>query len=393
MKNKILFACPTNRWEARERSLLYDIEIALEQGKTVEFYGLKKSPLDKKINFEGVKKYYHPGLVQTHFFLWPKLNLLSALLNDKDLAVVHCYKLNILWPICFFLRGNHDVSVILSQFFELKKNYRAIWHRLLIRRCDLIFVPFEHLVKNVWSRLGVHPRKIEVRPPCLKEFMDSSEDGSRFIFEKFEQFYSIGIYVTESDKNHKKFLPIINALAVANDHFKWPKPIKLVFVTEGVWSERPIHQKLKQEVLDLGIEEHIVFYSGGAPSSYIQYFDLWMSLYKGEGLDDLALLASSVGTPVLLPRHPSTSEFFGTYGRVGESFKNNDVREIARKWESILSNPDKYRDQIELASSKIRQNHSTRNQKNQYVKAFTKVVGRREAYSARKGPKSPSSGA
>lgn len=391
MKNRILFVCPTNRWEARERSLLYDIEIALEKGNEVYFYGLKDSPLDKKLYFDSVKKFYHPGLVQTHFFLWPKLKELSKLINDQKLAVVHCYKLNILWPICFFLRGNKDVSVILSQFFELRKNYRVLWHRLLIRRCDLVFVPFEHLVKNVWSRLGVHPRKIEVRPPCLKESEDSSNEG--IIFEKFEQFHSIGLYVSDSDKDLKRFQPFINSLKVANDYFNWEKPIKLVFVTEGVWSEKSIHNELKQTVLDQGVEEHIIFYSGGAPTNYIQYFDIWMSSSKGEGLDDLSLLATSLGTPILVPRHPSTSEFFGEYGAVGESFKNNDVREIAKKWEMMLTDPDRYREQIEQSASRIRKNFSINNQKNQYVKAYSKVVGRREAYSERKGSKTPSEGA
>lgn len=382
MKKKILFACPTNRWNTRERSLLYDIEVALTNGNDVCFYGLKNSPLDKNITNDNVQKFYHPGLVQTHFFLWPKLKILSSLLEDSQLALVHCYKLNILWPICFFLRGNRDVSVILSQFFELKKNYRALWHRLLIRRCDLIFVPYDYLLKNIWSRLGVHPRRIEVRPPCLTEPSSNSESG--IIFEKFEQFYAVGLYVSESDTDIKNFLPYIKALSVANEHFNWKKPIKLVFVTEGPWSEKKVYQSLKQRVLDEGIEEHIVFHSGGSPSNYIQYFDLWMSLPKGEGLDDMALLATSIGTPILVPRHPSAVEFFDVYGQVGESYKHDDVREIARKWELILSKPDWYRDEIEKAAIRIKEKYSGNLQKNQYFAVFERVVKRRERYGHRK---------
>lgn len=393
MRDKILFVCPTNRWDARERSLLFDLNIALDKGNTVVFYGLKDSPLDKKINFDNVEKIYHPGLVQTHFFLWPKLRQLIAALDDKKLALVHCYKLNILWPICFFLRGNKDVSVILSQFFEMKKNYRALWHRLLIRRCDLVFVPYDHLVRNIWSRLGTHPRKVEVRSPCLRESNEKVRNVSiepGLIFEKFEQFYSIGIYVSDSDRELKKFMPMVKALSVANDYFNWKKPIKLVFVTEGSWSEKPVHQKLKQVVLDEGIEEHVVFHAGGAPSSYIHFFDLWMSLLKGEGMDDLALLASSIGTPILVPRHPSTNEFFSNYGKVGETFKNDDVREIVRKWETLLAHPDSYRDAIEGASLRIREHFSHKNQRNQYIAAFKKVVSRRERYRAGRTPQNPS---
>ena len=382
MKKKILFVCPTNRWEARERSLVHDIKIALTRGSEVSFYGLKNSPLDKHLYNEKITKFYHPGLVQTHFFLWPKLKVLSTLLEDEDLALVHCYKLNILWPICFFLRGNKEVSVIHSQYFELKKNYRVLWHRLLIRRCDMIFVPFEHLVKNAWSRLGMPSRKIEVRPPLLTEVDNSREEA--VIFDKFEQFYSIGLYVSDSDKSLNKFSSYIKALEVSNEYFNWKKPIKLVFVTEGLWSEKTVYQGLKQRVLDAGVEEHVVFYSGGKPSNYIQHFDLWMSLLKGEGLDDFALMAISIGTPILVPRHPSTVEFFSVYGRVGETYKNNDVREIVRKWERLLSDPDAYQDQIEAASGKIRKEHSYINQENQYLRAYEKVVLRRERYRLRK---------
>ncbi|MBK24325.1 MAG: hypothetical protein CME70_10045 [Halobacteriovorax sp.] len=388
MRSKILFACPTNRWDARERSLLNDMQIAHEKGNQIVFYGLKNSPLDKKINLENVEKHYHPGLVQTHFFLWPKLRKLISILEDKELALVHCYKLNILWPICFFLRGNKEVSVIHSQFFEMNKNYRALWHRLLIRRCDLIFVPYDHLIRNIYSRLGVHPRKIEVRPPSLKEATSPSKESA--IFDKFEQFYSVGLYISDSDRSLKNLKPVIKALSVANEYFDWKKPIKLVFVTEGAWSEKSVYQKLKQAVLEEGIEEHVVFYAGGVPSSYIQYFDLWMSLPKGEGMDDLALLSCSIGTPILVPRHPSTTQFFDEYGRIGESYKNDDVREIARKWETLLSDPEYYRDKIERAAILIRESNSRENQKKQYIAAFEKVVNRREGYRTRRSSQNPS---
>jgi glycosyltransferase involved in cell wall biosynthesis len=388
VKKKILFVCPTNRWEARERSLVHDIKIALARGNDVAFYGLKGSSIDKNLSSFKIKKHYHPGFVQTHFFLWPKLKILSHLLEDDELALVHCYKLNILWPICFFLRGNKEVSVIHSQYFELKQNYRVLWHRLLIRRCDMIFVPFEHLVKNSWSRLGMPSRKIEVRPPLLTEVENKNEESS--IFDKFEQFFSVGVYVSDSDKNVKKFSSYIKSLEVSNEYFNWKKPIKLVFVTEGPWSEKTVYQALKQSVLDAGVEEHVVFYSGGKPANYLQHFDLWMSLLKGEGLDDFALMAISIGTPILVPRHPSTVEFFSVYGRVGETYKNNDVREIVRMWEKLLSDPDAYQDQIESASCQIRQDHSYTNQENQYLRAYERVVMRRERYRQRKAESSSS---
>lgn len=382
MKNKILFICPTNRWNTRERSLLYDIENAIDNDNEVLFYGLKGSPVDRRIDSNKVQKYYHPGLVQTHFFLWPKLIRLSALLEDPALNLVHCYKLNILWPICFFLRGNKKVSVVLSQFFELKKNYRGLWHRLLIKRCDLIFVPFEHLVKNLWSRIGVHPRRIEVRTPCL--YMGSKESSGKAIFEKFEQFYSIGIYISEADKDVEALYPYLRALIVVNERFKWERPIKLVFVTEGSWNEKVVYLKLKQKILDEGIEEHIVFHSDDHPASYMHYFDLWMSLPSGEGLDDLSLLATSIGTPILAARHPSVVEFYTEYGKIGETYKASDVRDIVRKWELILSKSELYQDEIELAANKIKERYSHKAYKNQYVSSIQKIVARRERYGLRK---------
>ena len=86
--------------------------------------------------------------------------------------------------------------------------------------------------------------------------------------------------------------------------------------------------------------------------------------------------------------HFSTSagkaEFFSVYGRVGETYKNNDVREIVRKWERLLSDPDAYQDQIEAASGKSRKEHSYINQENQYLRAYEKVVLRRDRYLLRK---------
>ena len=161
-RNKAIYICPSDLWGARERTVLRDALISKENGLEACIYCLKDSFLDNAAKEKELHVIHHYGKVQTRFFKWYKLFGLGQIVRANDVAFVHCYHLNFLWPLSFFLKSKPEIPLFFTTHREIIKKYTEIYHKTLLSRVDQFFVNSEGLNSNLIVHLDVPPRKIKV---------------------------------------------------------------------------------------------------------------------------------------------------------------------------------------------------------------------------------------
>lgn len=120
-RKRAVYICPTDTWGTRERTVLKDALIAMSKGLEPHIYCLKDSFLDLVAKEKNLKVIHHYGKVYTRFFKWYKLIGLGKIVRDDDIAFVHCYHLNFLWPISFFLKSKPEIPLFFTTHREIKK--------------------------------------------------------------------------------------------------------------------------------------------------------------------------------------------------------------------------------------------------------------------------------
>ncbi len=327
--------------------------MAREAGHTPIIYTLRDSILDIEAKKQKFETLYHTGRVQTSFVRWHKLRNLPSILRSKDIQIVHCYALNFMWPMAFFLRGMPHIPLFLTQSREVKKRYRSFLYRLLSSRIDQVFIPFSPLAKNVKGQLGVPSKKIislgygvdsvksdRSEIDNLKQTWQKGIEVAPLDGEQAEEnpvdTWSVGAYVPMHLKDIETLKTIVYATMGMDQKLPESKTIRLIFYNEKNWSETLIYPDLIRFVKDLGVEELIHFYSGVPVETFQQAVDVWLASTAQEQLDDLSIQAIMQGIPILVPRSISSMEIFRLYGPIGESFKRDDPRQLRDQCLKIL---------------------------------------------------------
>ena len=127
VNKNFLFIGLSDRWGTKERSILRDCLMAKEAGANVYLYCHKDSFLSEKAKSLGIDLVFHKGKFYTKFVQWHKLRALKKLIIDLKIDLIHCYNIKILWPIAFFIRRKHHISLVLTQGNEIQKFYRNFY--------------------------------------------------------------------------------------------------------------------------------------------------------------------------------------------------------------------------------------------------------------------------
>ena len=164
LKDKsFLFVCLSYKWGERERKVISDILCAIEAGASVHLYVLRDSSLAIKAKELNIPVTYHQGAISISFIKWRKLKTIRKLMTNYSVDVVHCYSINVLWPLSYFLKSKPLIPLILSLVKPLRKSYRSFWYRPLSRRIDQVLVTHQDLSENVYGFLGILAPRMLIR--------------------------------------------------------------------------------------------------------------------------------------------------------------------------------------------------------------------------------------
>ncbi|MCO4792759.1 MAG: glycosyltransferase [Bacteriovoracaceae bacterium] len=394
-REKAVYICPSVMWGARERTVLRDALISKSNGLDPYIYCLKDSSLDVAARENNINVIHHYGKIQTRFFKWYKLFGLGKIVRADNIAYVHCYHLNFIWPLSFFLGSRPEIPLFFTTHKEITKKYTEFYHKTLTSRVDQFFVSSKGLISNLLVHLDIPMRKIKVLGLGKKDQEIQKSEIAKvkkdISFDK--DIKIIGSYISSHHKNPDSVVPLIYATMGYNQKFQDEQKVRLVLISDKNWNQVFVYQELIRFIKDLGSENDVIFYSGVGLSAFQKSLDVWVSAETIENLEDHAVDALLQGVPMLAPRTSSSKDLLETWGEVGLTYKGGDARDLRDQLSLILAKKKKYSRQI----TKIIEDMAIQNQMSTYQeslaetyrKFFTarqRVIRSRRSKEAPKGP-------
>ncbi len=376
--NTIVFFVGLSRnWGTTERTIIKDCLLAREAGASVFLYCLKSSSLNSYALEAGIECLYHLGGVKTKVYNWHKMKGLSKVMRELNVNLVHCYEVEILWVLAFFLRANPLVPLVFTPNYELRKFYHHFYYRPLSSRIDQVFLPSFEMVENVWGHLGVPPRKVDfIGLSC--EVLDREGGETRPPFRFTEERWYLGTNVAGVEKNTEFFNTLLNAFKILVQKKLKNKSCTLVLACEKAWCEVGFADELKRRVTDMGLGEHVALVGSCKMGEVQTHVDIWVGLGRQEDLEDYTVEAMLNGVPSVFPRNALLMSLLGFAGDVGESYKLGDSRELRKKCEKILLNLETYQTNLHRSNQRLRDQYGEKGYRVRVIGFYQKLLERRQ---------------
>jgi glycosyltransferase involved in cell wall biosynthesis len=390
-RRKAIYICPSNLWGARERTVLRDALISKDMGLEPLIYCLKDSYLDLEAKQSNLEVIHHYGKIQTRFIKWYKLFGLGKIVREEDVALVHCYHLNFLWPLSFFLKSRPEIPLFFTTHKEISKSYREFYHKALLSRVDHFFVSSAGLVSNLMVHMDIPPRKIQVLGFGNEVIEISRTEASKvkkdLSFDK--EVWTLGTFLSSHHTSPENVLPLIYAVMGFNQK-KQDESARLILICDRNWNEVLIYQELIRLIKDLGSEDDVYFYSGVSLGTFQKSIDIWLSAETSENLEDLAIGAVFQGTPVLVPRTSSSKELFGKWGEVGLTYKAGDARDLRDQLCLMVEKNRRFIRQIAKITEELMESNHFEHYKERLHDTYHNIFAARQRVSRRRHSKPPS---
>ena len=133
--------------------------------------------------------------------------------------------------------------------------------------------------------------------------------------------------------------------------------LRLNFITERSWSKHTLYKGLQEKTVLFGLDQNVNFID----RSKIDQEDeshLWIDLGEDESLSSVSIEALGKGIPTLLARRPFIQGMARYRQGHGETFKQNDPRDLRDKCLKIIENYPLYnKGAQELSQSLINTHH------------------------------------
>jgi len=403
-KKTLLFICPSHEWGTRERGVLRDCKISLKNGFATHLYCYRDSFLDIKAKEFDVTTFYHHGKTNYNFLKWYKLFNLQREIKLRDISLIHCYIIDFLWPLSYFLRRNFHTPLIFSQYIEFNRTYRKLWHKLLIRRLDRMVLSSNEIEENVSLCLGIPKRKIVFCGLGINTHFEPFAEECMPHFLALKKQKKIGVWVSPHLKNCETLKPLINATLAQNILAEDKENIRVFLFCEKNWNQNFIFPELQALIKELRVEDSIVFahmlpdmedfsifieegltFSKSGPLEKIQrYMDVWLSIEDIDIFEDYSITALLNKVPILVPRNGVNSEMHRQYGMIGETYKSGDAREMREKWEYIFENSKSYSKFLGEIRESLLKEYGEETYEENLLEQYQKVWKKRQRFSRRR---------
>ncbi len=363
-QHNILFICLGKHWSSKEKAALRDCRIVRDSNQTPILYCIKDSYIDKYANECGIRTIYHQSRSHFDLFKWYKF---SKLIKKMNVSLVHCYDIDFLLKISFFMGTAPQIPLVYSLFQELKRTYRTFWRAPFIKRIDMVIVPFSEMEENVSNSVGVNLSKVRVCGAGI-EVTD--------LLERKRVPHSVAISIKPHIKTFDEISTLINTAFMFQT--RGFKDFKVFMHYEGSWKDSELYSELKNHVLAYKLEENFIFVDGMSIPEVASQVELWLELESTAKLEEGMLKALIAGTPVLIPRNGMNIELLESYPQIGESYKTDDVREFKQKLQHIFNDLDYYLTGVARVRQSLSIEHGLEKYQEGLISGYIEVLGRRE---------------
>lgn len=376
----VLYVCLSHEWSTTERRCLSDATYFRNIGGASFILCHQKSLVDLEAEKEDIPRLFFNDDLST---FRGKLNFyfqLQAVLQKQQVDIVHTFNSESLLPLGMILKGLPHVPMVFTfnESVPLKKN--SVFDRWFISRTDSVFT-FSPMVKELAAEtFPINERKIHVTGAGIDFPAKSVRSAHQAERKKIMTF----VPRTEDDlKNLRLFVDSIPPLLHQLQSLGFRYPVIFTFLSDISWYNHPIYEGLKRMILERHLEMHIAFDTRPLLSTSFQDCDVFVGLPHTELFSDEDLYALVTQTPVLLPR-TSARQHLTKQGKFGETYHPEDGRELKDKLAKILTNFDKYLEELTGVEQELQEQHHFERYAEELYAHYEKLYSQRLRYSEKK---------
>ena len=345
----VLLVCPSLKWSTLERRVLFDSVFLRNLGCNPVVLCVKGSQIDIEMEAEDISRVYLNNKIN-YYFGAPFLLELRKLILENRFDLIHCYSLSSTWFSAIVLGTRHEVPLFLTYNQNFSNAPSSIFAKWLLRRVDYIFTLSGEVEDFVKENFPIPAKKVRTLGVGV-------EVNTKKISLKNKKTTKIGC--------------VVDSLSGGNDlHF----PIKafrlLKNSSEGIWDSIELNlflgpkiyesEKGKEALAELDHEFykgdlHLIHKRGNLAK--IKELDIFFGTAFNEPVNDYEIAALLHGVPVLFPRTAMRQSILHVYTGVGESYFQDDHREVRVKLLKMLSDLTGYRKNLKKVISDISLNH------------------------------------
>lgn len=343
-----LVICPSRKWKTLERKAIADCLYLRDCGGNPTLFCLKNSKIDRVAKNLDLPRIYYSGRKLKRFFDFRYIRDMKNIIKQNSFDIIHCYHLEFLWGICFVLMSNPRIPLLLT-FNHYPKVYGSLWNRWLFRRVDLVIVFCQTTKEIVQECLPVSLRKIKIS--------GAGVEAVRKLDPEESPLKVVGMAVHSTNDLDKVLVAVYALSSLLKSAHELGVNVRLniyaTFKKEVSTLEHPIFQL----VADLNLEEQVRFLNVTDEDKALKELSIFVGSAFDEPLNDLELKALVSHIPVVFPRTASRQVLLSKYRWIGESYHEDDARELKSKLLKILINEQVYLNELQDVQSQIEELH------------------------------------
>ncbi|MDH5581554.1 MAG: glycosyltransferase family 4 protein [Bdellovibrionales bacterium] len=314
----ILIICPKKDWDLTSQ-WAYDICVSLlNTGHQVTLLCKKSSFLYKKLKNEPINFIFQRGIISFKVWHWRQFDSLIETVAKKKVHLIHCFDLHFIWPLFFFLRKFPQIPLLHFQGTNVSEKYNRIWHKIIKRRVDHIFVPdkrnadYLHLQFNIpyrkMTNIGLPP---EPSFNNEKDFFHHLDWSLALKGDALKvDHILIGVEVAGSSKV-EDVTAVLRVLTLLRNENFFKRPFILFFASKRDWKENLLHGSLPRLASETDFRHDIVFYPSQNLKTLIREMDIWITMDEKSYLNESVVHAIESSVAVMAPK----SEFLLSLGQ------------------------------------------------------------------------------
>lgn len=338
----LLFICPKKDWDNTSRWAYYLITELLEQGNRISLYCYDQGPLHQMLQDKKVEFYLQKGPVSLKFWRWSQLEELKSVIRNEKVDLIHSFDIRYIWPLFFLLRKSPLTPLIHYQGEQVLDRYNKIWHKILKRRVDYLFVPLKQNLKYIEYQFNFPARKMDHIGLAKIESTQDNNDFYSYLQwdlaikgkELKKDFYFIGVDVSPvcEESSIQFFFEIFTNYKKLKS---LKKDFKIFLYSKRKWDHHPLYGALTRLAFENDLKFDVIFWPYFECDCLIKEMDVWLSLESRAYVDEPILKALGHGVPTMAPRTWENSAFQKQSSAL-HLYKGAHTRELFSKLQELV---------------------------------------------------------
>lgn len=334
-----LFICPSRQWGSIERKAIADAVFYRDIGGNSIIFCIKDSYIDQEAKIQDIPVLYYAGKKVGRIFDFSYYLNIRQILKEERFDIIHCYSLDFVWTVGILLMSKPRIPLFLTFSRYPSKFHKGLLKKWIFRRIDLILTFSKPVKEMAQEFLPVSARKIKVTGFGLDSI------GVKEVLQENEK--RIGIFINKGIDYYRRVQTVLLSLPqllIESDDLG--AEVRVIFLCEKNWEELQRYDDLLRLVESLGILDIVEFKTINSREESLRSLSLFIGTDFEEPLNDLEISALLVGVPVILPRTAARMRLLSQGKAIGESYYQDDSRELKDKIMQILINEQSYVSEI-----------------------------------------------